>query len=422
MNRSLALFAVFHTSLSQQWCAGVDQPNFNDDPIDIIYVQAPLFSVNPDIGDQLGKLGLHHTATMFKQGDEYFTLEFDLAAQNKPNASSTSGFLPVIDNGELIWDNDARWCLWPGVLWGQEHWSTAYDTIATVTKSQFDGLYKFIQTHNSTSVSKYNMFRVATTLGLQDDYVPDVTCANGAIWVRDYLDSQGIALQEPSNRWKVTRLTLNALSVSKVDMTDSKRKDEVVKFYLTLYDSISKMSGNIGEKIIALMQSLHFNYVYEGQTDTYWKLVSLVYGGFPKPGFSLAPKPWPLPGPPVPSPPTPTPNPVPVPTPLPLPVPTPLPPTGNHYGSPPCQLDEDEIALDAGVVCAPLCSGLVARCPQDMPAGISDSASCDGASKAATHKHCIIKCDSDADCASDGGVCLVDTKYHNACGFPSVVV
>lgn len=405
--------AFFPTSFGQQWCPGVEYPSFNNDPIDIIYAQAPLFSSNPAIGNALGDLGLHHTATILKQGDTHYTLEYDLTAQNKPNATLTAGFLPIIQDGALYWDTDAQWCLFPGLLWGQEHWTTAYDTIATVTKPQFDDLYKWVQTHNATD-TKYNMWRVAGPLGVGADHINDVTCANGAIWVRDHLKSAGVTLTEPANKWKVSRVTLNALSVSEVDMTDSKNKKDVMDFYLTLYDSVSKLDGSLADKLIAAFQSFHFTYVYEGQTNKYWKLLSLIYGGLPKPGYAVAPDPWPLPGPPAPTPPTPSPAPVPVP-----PVPAPTPNTGVHYGRPPCQPDEEQISVADGVVCAPACSGMLQRCPEDVPAGTTGSARCDPAMLSATHNRCIVYCDSDDECASDGGVCLKATSFHNACGFPS---
>jgi len=55
-------------------------------PVDVIFGQAALSSHNPQINQSLGNIGLFHTATVFKQGDKYWTLEFDLTSADQANS------------------------------------------------------------------------------------------------------------------------------------------------------------------------------------------------------------------------------------------------------------------------------------------------------------------------------------------------
>merc|ERR1719420_479669 len=101
-------------------------------PVIVTWVQAPLFSTNPQI-NQTGKyLNLFHTALVFRQetfpgphteddGTVFWTLEYDSV-----NAV-TDAIVPLIrDDGELEWHADARWCLRNGIYNGLAHWTTNF--------------------------------------------------------------------------------------------------------------------------------------------------------------------------------------------------------------------------------------------------------------------------------------------------------
>jgi len=201
-----------------------------------------------------------------------------------------------MEGGNILWSNDAKWCLTEGVLWGRNHWLQAYDKIATVSPTQFRTLFrKMVNPMNATAV-KYNLFRVANMTHpiddpmRVDDLINDVTCGRGAIWIRDHLIDHGVEVQEPSVGWKVTRATLKPMSISPVDMTDAKEKREVMIFYANL----QKISGDaLMDKMAAFQTYLHFEFVYAPQTDTYYRLNNQPYAP-PIPGYFVAPNPWPL--------------------------------------------------------------------------------------------------------------------------------
>lgn len=115
------------------------------------------------------------------------------------------------------------------------------------------------------------------------------------------------------------------------------------------------------------------------------------------------PIPTPIPHPsPIPSPVPPLPSPSPVP---PAPTPSPRPtPESTHYGSPPCQSDEEVIhTVDGAAVCAPACTSGSNSCPVDTPdgkGGLYGQPTCGDGSLAA---HCVVACFDDSDCAADKG-------------------
>jgi len=106
------------------------------------------------------------------------------------------------------------------------------------------------------------------------------------------------------------------------------------------------------------------------------------------------------PTPPVPTPPAPTPPAPPAPT-----------PTGVHYGAPPCQVDEDEISINGGAVCAATCSSWN-DCP-NSPSGTSASRDC---TVPGMQGHCGLRCGRDSGC-QDGAKCMKSGLFEGVCAF-----
>jgi len=387
---------------AQHWCDGVTHTSalrvFDAGDVEVIYAQAPLFSANDQVGGDLGALGLYHTALIFRQGDEHFTLEFDLTSTNAQGSSLWTGFLPIRQNEDLFWQNDAKWCLNEGILWGRDHWNTTFDVIATVTQKQFGSLFDDLVVPLNETTLKYNAFRVGSATG-GEDFVDDVTCANGMIWIRDFLEKSGVQLTEPSVGWQVSRVVLNATSVTPMNMDDELDRVTVARFY----DDLEKISTTFVGIIQALVTGLNFKYVYDPVKEIYYELNGTFTGTIPKPQYVVAPKPWVVASP--------------GPAPVPVPPPSPPVPLKTHYGRAPCFRDEDEITVDGVTICAPPCGE--DSCTTDRPEGIDKLPLCELSDDSTVFNHCMVRCKTDDDCASDGGVCMQVSKYHKACGFPS---
>jgi len=282
---------------TRHWCGGSGVGSLSDSNVSVIYAQAPLFSTNPSIGGALGQIGLHHTAIVFQQDSTYWTLEFDLTAQNKDGHSISSGFLPDVDGLELLWDNQARWCLTDGLLHGQEHWVTRFESFAQILPTKFEQLMtEFVPSLNGTTAESvavgYNLFRIVDIGG--NELVPDVTCANGAIWLRDYLESEGMAI-DPNFGFAVTRLDIQVGSISEVTSADLEQWQELVDFYMQFRGLFENSTMSIYGKISAVTAAFPLQFVYDSNKNKYFKLNNCAT--IPSPRFENAPSVWPLPFP-----------------------------------------------------------------------------------------------------------------------------
>jgi len=348
---ALALAELSH------WCEGMamgDVQLQDDADVEVIWAQAALFSANNG-STILGNFGLFHTAVVFKQGDLAWTLEFDNSATNMETSPSGAGYYPVIDEVEaaLSWDyNAARWCLTTGVLHTVDHWKQSYKTIATISPSRFQSIFTDLveptNSSDSTAPPFYNMWHIWTRTPQDLEFVPDITCASGAIWIRDYLVSHGFNITEDL---KATRIHIPVDSVSRVGPSDSEWPD-VITFYKGLRQVFAG-SGNMIDKFLSLLNTLPLSYAFDGNNAThpYLKLEGQRF--LPDNSYEKIPLGLPIPGPNglIPAPPTPPPPPV---------------ASGDFYGKPDaynqCQPGENlfQVLISGGglaKVCTPQCSG-----------------------------------------------------------------
>jgi len=269
MMLSAFLFACCSGSAIAFCDDGISIPDVGTSDVAVIWAQAPLFSTNPQI-NQTGKyLNLYHTALVFQQGSQYWTLEFDSTASDLSKAVIPE----VTANGELIWDNDARWCLREGIYNGRNHWTTHFDSVATISPEQTLRIfYEHIPQFNSTvpgAFPQYQFWRVEhVTEG--DLLLDDTTCSH-VFRVLEYLrDVHQVKLKDMD--YKVTRVTLPTLGSDVVDMSDSKQKAEVVDFYTQLSNARGGSTGV--DAFMALFQFfLPLRFVYDPMTDTYYKIL-----------------------------------------------------------------------------------------------------------------------------------------------------
>lgn len=308
----------------------------------------------------------------------------------------------------LIWDrNAARWCLTKGILWGTDHWKKSYEIIASIPRSMFFGIDKdLIQPTNSSdplAPPLYNTWHVWKRTPKDLDVSTDVTCANGAGWVRDYLLAQGVSV---TGTQRITRVEVNVEDVDRVG-PESDEWSDVVSFYQGLQGCFQ--GASMVDNMLALLNALPLKYAYEpsNRTHPYLKLKGL--DGFlpEKIRYKKAPIMWgPIPGP----------N-----GPIPAPPPPPAPPLEPRpfYNKPDdylrCQPGEELFQvpiLDGEIarVCAPTCpeGPPDGTCP-DAPSGATgfwDKPNCNNPNSIIPGSDCVLRCDgllSAIECDGAGG-------------------
>lgn len=264
---------------------GISSAEFaNNEPVEVIIAQAPLFSTNPAIGDKLKYLNLYHSTIIFAQGSSkrrYWTLEFDytggnvlkaIVPQMVPNASAPGGV-------SMIWNNDARFCLSNGLKWGREHWSKTYESVTNISAVKAQSAFKsFISTANGTARGmqpQYQLWRVAHTglLGhVKQTFVEDITCNNGAIWFLHHLSTVEGAALRAEFAFRGTATILKAHRVEEVSPDDPKKAEAMVHYFQTLSDMVVS-NKSMAHKFLDLMEwTIERKFVYEPNTKVYYEL------------------------------------------------------------------------------------------------------------------------------------------------------
>lgn len=273
MVRLLCLVAAAFVIASEAkvpWCNGTAEPDLDDDTnMTIIYAQAPLLSTNPKVGQNLKFLHFFHTALILNQGHRYWTLEFDAAA-NLPGAIS-----PTIEGDKLIWDLAARWCLWEGIYHNHSHWTTRFDTVASITPSQFRSLMTdFVAPLNSTNGSafpQYNLWRVESRSKPTETLVQDITCGNGVTWAINYLRDEHKVAFAPV-LLQVTRISINAEAIRHVNTSVPNEWSKVMEYYSAFVKECSGKTSLL-EHILLFFQVTPFRYVYDANTQSYVEIL-----------------------------------------------------------------------------------------------------------------------------------------------------
>mmetsp|Transcript_43596 Transcript_43596/g.135650 ORF Transcript_43596/g.135650 Transcript_43596/m.135650 type:complete len:339 (-) Transcript_43596:82-1098(-) len=297
MSRTVCLLLLAATAYGQvyDFCkTGIPRASFAEDggkpSIDVILAVAPLFSTNPKIGGKLGMLGLYHTALALAQKSpsgetRYWTLEFDFT-----KGSIIAGAMPTIDGEKLSWDNDARYCLTDGLLWGRDHWKKQFDTVMTISKEQAERMFdELVFPVNSTahgSFPQYQLWRVVRSPGAKlpgnlegprkqhvlnlNTMVGDVTCADGINWVLNYIKNDLGVPPHQSFQYKGTTVWVTAHKLEKVDVTDPAAWAEIVSYYSSQRKIVSNVS--MVEKVMGLPAFFPMKFIYNANTNTYFRV------------------------------------------------------------------------------------------------------------------------------------------------------
>lgn len=280
------LVGVGEAGFDYPFCTtGVPKANFKaDESVEVIYAQAPLFSSNPSIGDKGKYLDLYHTCIILSQGAgasrRYWTLEFDFTGGSILSSIAPKFELNISAPGGLnmIWHNDARFCLTEGILWGEKHWSKRFDVVFTISAEQATQTFdKFVADVNNTEVDtqpQYQLWRVAKKWPDQEMLIQDITCADGAIWFLHHLVSVHNAIPPPDFEVRGTATILNAESVTPVNMNDWKAVDKMALYFKTMGDMISSNNRSIVRRLLDAVMLVHDEkkYVYDPNMKIYYEL------------------------------------------------------------------------------------------------------------------------------------------------------
>jgi hypothetical protein len=256
----------------------IDRPNVtNGSDVILTWVQAPLFSTIPRIGNTTRRLDLFHTAIVFRQelvgGDEkYWTLEFDIL---DPNITRHFGsILPLITDGSFKWVADARWCLREGLYNGRAHWTKSYVDVASISSDQFlHILHDYIPAFNSSvpgAWPQYQFFRVQDILG--NRIIDDLTCSHVYRIIQYVRDGLHVPVKDMV--FKATRVTMRVVDMF-AERTSSKNLPWLVQsFYTSLHRAISRKIDPV-DKMLALFEFfLPEMFMHDNNRGQYYSVVA----------------------------------------------------------------------------------------------------------------------------------------------------
>lgn len=283
---------------------GISKANFSEnEPVEVIFAQAPLFSTNPSIGDKGKYFNLYHTCIVLAQGAgssrRYWTLEFDFAG-----GSILQSIVPQFQSTgfPMVWHNNARYCLTEGVLWGEEHWSKSFRILFAVTPAQiqqtFTDFVGSVNTSTPDTKPQYQLWRVAKKWPDSEMLVQDSTCSDGVLWFLHDLTSVHNVMLPPDFEFRATVVRLNAERVVAIDKNDKQKVDNMVVFFKIMSDLISA-NKSIAHRLLDVLE-LGLGgrkYVYDTNSEVYYELSGnrLPWISFEYASYSIMGPPWRLP-------------------------------------------------------------------------------------------------------------------------------
>jgi len=264
---------------SKDWCAtGIAVPDFAEDAgvtptVNAYVVQSPLFSTNPHIGKKLGLFDLYHTAMVFRQeipGQEprNWTVEFDSVT------NVLGAVLPKIDNGTLSWNNDARYCVTPGVLWGEAHWSKMFDLALQLTSVQatkiFTDLIPSVNRTAHQSRPLYQLWRV-TRREPEQTLIKDITCGDGINWILHFASTRLQVPVEASFELKFTSILFHADRLNPVAV-GSEQWPDVVKYFEGMIQAMASHQTLL-ERLLEMLHLMPVHFVYDSNAKAYFQVI-----------------------------------------------------------------------------------------------------------------------------------------------------
>jgi len=280
------LLLLLHVPISRAqlqsagWCAaGMSMPNFLADhgvpSVDVIVAQAPIFSNNPSIGKKLGWFNLYHTALVLSQRIpegrvRNWTVEFDSVHD------VLGGILPQVDGNSLSWDNDARFCVTSGVLWGEAHWSKIFEVVTSLTAQQAQKLFTdFVLPMNRTQPHTrpmYQLWKVVDRQKPEHTLIGDITCGQGTSWMLHFASTNLGAQLRADFKLKYTSMVMPADRIDAVKTNDPAEWAKVLKYYDEMVQVAARGQSTL-QKLEDLWSLKPVKYVYDSNAKTYCEVV-----------------------------------------------------------------------------------------------------------------------------------------------------
>lgn len=263
---------------------GISKANFSDnEPVQVIFAQSPLFSTSPAIGQKGKYLNLFHESIVLAQGAgstrRYWTLEFDFIRSNSLESIVPEFRLNISAPGgvTMLWHNNARYCLSEGILNGEKHWTQRFDVLFDVTASQmrrtFTDFVGVINTSTPDTKPQYQLWRVAKKWPDSEMLVQDITCAHGPLWFINHLTTVHKAMLPPNFEFKATAAIINAESVTPVDMNDGRAVDSMVLYFKLMAGLIGANKSVAGRLFdLAGLVVDKKKYVYDPNGQVYYEV------------------------------------------------------------------------------------------------------------------------------------------------------
>jgi len=281
------------------------QADFSNEPVEVIFAQAPLFSTVPAVGDKGKYLNLFHSAIVLAQGADttrrYWTLEFDFTGGDILSSIVPQfKFDPFVPGAvKMVWQNDARFCLEDGPKWGVKHWSKRFEVVTTISavqaKQTFTDLVAGVNNTAPNTKPAYQLWRVAKKWPDAEVLVQDLTCADGALWFLHHIATVHKAIFPPSFQFRATATILNAETIAPVNMKDWKAVDRMAIYFKLMKDMIGAKKPML-ERLTDALLLLHDKkkYVYDSNTETYYELSGnkLPFINFEYAHYPLMGPPW----------------------------------------------------------------------------------------------------------------------------------
>lgn len=306
------LLALSYVDSAGAFCPdGMSLPDFNTaHAVEVIVAQAPLFSLNPAVGQKLSMINLFHTSLVFAQGSgfsrKYWTMEFGftkdsdfevMAPQVVPNSSA-------VDGTSLVWDQDSKYCLTPGLLHGRKHWTTKLEVVTTISVDQvvsaFDNFVKPLNSTQHGDKPQYHNFRVAKAGFWDGDitntFIKDLTCNHGVQWFIHHIVTALGANIPPNFKLKGTIAVVSVNNVTLVDTTNAREWRRVVNFYRRFRELINSNKSKERKILDLALLAFERKYAYDPNAGLYYELIGnyapfmrFEYATFPLTGppFSL---------------------------------------------------------------------------------------------------------------------------------------
>ncbi|CAE7634834.1 cln5 [Symbiodinium pilosum] len=197
-----------------------------------------------------------------------WTIEFDSVT------NVLGAVLPKIENETLAWNNDARYCVTPGILWGEAHWSKMFDLALQLTSSQAKEIFtQFIPSVNRTAHHNRPLYQLWRVVRRQPEelLVKDITCGDGINWILHFATTKLGVSVTPGFELKFTSILFHADRLNPVEVGGEQWPD-VVKYFNGMIHAMESNQTSL-ERLLDVLHLMPIHFVYDGNAKAYFQVI-----------------------------------------------------------------------------------------------------------------------------------------------------